>query len=133
MSYRMIIRSNLNAQDLVINASDPLETSLNYILTLNTNPSSLYFIESEYLLFRLYDCVKRVVQTSFNPGNCPIMFDSWSCWNSTPLARSCMKVVLTLSTLDLELTGLLKNIAEKTVLGGSILILTGGLCDGRYE
>ena len=84
MSYRMIIRSNLNTQDMVINVSDPLETSLKQILTLNTDPSSSYFIQSEYLLFRLYDCVKRVLQTSFHPGNCPVMFDSWSCWNSTP-------------------------------------------------
>ena len=81
---RMIIRSNMFSPDLVINASDSLEASLNSLLTQNTDPTSLYFIDSKYLLFRLYDCAERALQTSFQPGNCPIIFDSWSCWNSTP-------------------------------------------------
>ena len=84
MSARMIIRSNLKAPDLIINASDPLEASLNSLLSQNTNPSSIYFIDSEYLLFRLYDCAQRALQTSPQPDHCPIMFDSWSCWNTTP-------------------------------------------------
>ena len=81
---RMIIRSNLRSPDLVINASDPLEASLNNLLAQITDPSSLYFIESKYLFFRLFDCAQRALQTSFQPGNCPLIFDSWSCWNSTP-------------------------------------------------
>ena len=83
LSPRMIIRSNLRSPDLVINTSDNLDASLNSLLAQNIDPSSLYFIESEYLLSRLIDCGQRALQTSFQPGNCPIMFDSWSCWNST--------------------------------------------------
>ena len=36
----------------------------------------------EYLLTRLFDCVQRVSKTI--PGFCPLIFDSWSCFNSTP-------------------------------------------------
>ena len=36
----------------------------------------------EYLLSRLFDCVQRVSKTI--PGSCPLIFDSWSCFNSTP-------------------------------------------------
>ena len=84
MVPRMIIRSNLLSPDLVINASDPLGASLNSLLTQSIDPSSFFFIESEYLLFRLHDCAERALHTPFQPGHCPIMFDSWSCWNSTP-------------------------------------------------
>ena len=96
---RMIIRSNLRSPDLVINASDPLEASLNNLLAQITDPSSLYFIESKYLFFRLFDCAQRALQTSFQPGNCPLIFDSWSCWNSTPPGQDMYETCPSLANL----------------------------------
>ena len=79
----MIIRSNLEAPEIIIKETDPLEATLNSLLALNTDSSSVFYIKSEYILFRLFDCAKRALQTSYRQDNCPIMFDSWSCWNAT--------------------------------------------------
>ena len=80
----MIIRSNLEAPEIVITENDPIEATLNSLLHRNTDSTSIFYIKSEYILFRLFDCAKRALQSPYNPDNCPIMFDSWSCWNSTP-------------------------------------------------
>ena len=84
MTTKMIIRSNLEAPEIVIKENEPLEAILNSLLRRNTDPTSIFYIKSEYILFRLFDCAKRALQSSHEPGDCPIMFDSWSCWNSTP-------------------------------------------------
>ena len=79
----MIVRTNLDAPDFVIGDEDNLQSSLNNLLHLATDPTSKFFIDNEYILYRLFDCAKLALQKEDNPNSCPIMFDSWSCWNST--------------------------------------------------
>ena len=81
---RMIVRTNLASPDYVIEASDPLEESLSTLLNLSTDPSSLYLIDNKYILHRLLDCANRALQSRYQSDFCPVIFDSWSCWNSTP-------------------------------------------------
>ena len=80
----MIIRTNLNSPDFVINHKDSLKTRLNNLIRLATDPTSKFFIDSEYILYRLVDCAKNSLHKENNPLFCPITFDSWSCWNATP-------------------------------------------------
>ena len=83
MKPYMIVRTNLESPDFVISDEDSLQSSLNNLLRLATDPTSKYFIENEYILYRLLDCAKQSIQEEYNPNYCPIIFDSWSCWNST--------------------------------------------------
>ena len=82
----MIVRSNLNSSDTIITDSVPLKQSLEKLFSLVTNPESEYFIESEYLLYRLFSCTNRLLQATPKSEKlyCPFIFDSWSCFNSSP-------------------------------------------------
>ena len=81
---QMIVRPNLRSPDIIISAEESLKTTLSSLLKQITDPSSLYHIDSEYLLKRLMDCAKHALEQDYNSRNCPIIFDSWSCWTSTP-------------------------------------------------
>ena len=85
MKPYMIVRTNLDSPDFVIHDDDPLQISLNKILRLATDQSSNHFIDNEYILYRLLDCAKIALKSPANHNTCPIIFDSWSCWNSTEL------------------------------------------------
>ena len=82
----MIVRSNLNSSDIIITDSVPLKQSLEKLFSLVTNPESEYFIESEYLVYRLFSCTNRLLQATPKSEKpyCPFIFDSWSCFNSSP-------------------------------------------------
>ena len=80
----MIIRTNSEAPEIFLNKEDLQEANLNAILKDIIDPDSIYHVESEYILYRLVDCAKRAMEFSIIPaGYCPMIFDSWSCWNST--------------------------------------------------
>ena len=38
---------------------------------------------TEFTILRLLDCINRALQQPYDPENCPFIFDSWSCFNST--------------------------------------------------
>ena len=80
----MIIQATLNSSTLDIYNKDCLPSKIKDILNKVTDINSPYFIESEYLMSRLLNCFKSALSyESHDPQDCPIMFDSWSCWNST--------------------------------------------------
>ena len=79
----MIVKANIFSPDYVIMSDDLLEESLSTILNLSTARSSPYFIEKDYLFQRLIDCSKLAMQEEYPPLACPIIFDSWTCWNYT--------------------------------------------------
>ena len=80
----MIIQANLKSITLKIYEEDSLPSKINEYLTTVNDKDSPFFIESEYLMNRLLNCFKTALSyDSYNSQNCPIMFDSWSCWNST--------------------------------------------------
>ena len=83
MKLYMIVRTNLDSPNYVISDEEPLQSSLNNLLRLAADPTSIYFINNEYVLYRLLDCTKLALIQDAKPKACPIMFDSWSCWNST--------------------------------------------------
>ena len=80
----MIIRTNLIAPDVLINSTDKNEFNiqLEKLITEASDPSSIYYIEEDIFYRRLIDCTLRTVTQS--GLNCPLIFDSWSCYNSTP-------------------------------------------------
>ena len=78
----MIIRTNLHAEDIVIDEGHPWESSLETLLHEIVDPTSEHFISSEYMMYRLIECTSRIIHTN-NTFNCPLIFDSWSCFNST--------------------------------------------------
>ena len=88
MKPLIIVRSNLESSDITINDSDPLESSLETLFASVVDPNSPHFISSEYLMYRLIDCTSRIQATlssiSSDQKYCPIIFDSWSCFNATP-------------------------------------------------
>ena len=86
----MIVRSNLEAPDIIITRTDPLESSLESLFSTVMDPSSPHYIPTEYLMFRLIECTNRLTSNTTvtsdpsSSRHCPIIFDSWSCFNSTP-------------------------------------------------
>ena len=40
-----------------------------------------YIIKDEHMLHRFLDCTQRISVTI--PGKCPLIFDSWSCFNAS--------------------------------------------------
>ena len=56
----IVIRSNLESSDIIINDSDPLESSLETLFASVIDPNSPHFISSEYLMYRLIDCTSRI-------------------------------------------------------------------------
>ena len=81
---RMIIRSNLNTPDFEI-MEDTLEDFNKEFLTflrLISNKESKYYVNEDDIFQKLINCAQRVVNQSLE--GCPVIFDSWSCFNSTP-------------------------------------------------
>ena len=57
---------------------------MNFILGETVKNSSKYFIKSPYLLKRLHECVSKISATErFAGPHCPLIFDSWSCFDPT--------------------------------------------------
>ena len=79
----MIIRTNLIAPDILINSTDKnkFNIQLEKLITEASDPSSIYYIKEDIFYRRLIDCTLRTVTQS--GLNCPLIFDSWSCYNST--------------------------------------------------
>ena len=82
-SPKMIVRANLQSDDIIITADETLRTSLFEIIGNISDPTSPYHIDLEYIVTRLLDCMELALGQEYNPRNCPIIFDAWSCWNST--------------------------------------------------
>ena len=82
----MIIRTNLHSPDIFIDESLPLQSALENLLTEILDPSSSHFISSEYFLLRLIECTGRLNLSSVGgrSPHCPLIFDSWSCFNASP-------------------------------------------------
>ena len=80
----LIIRSNLYSPDIVIYPNDHVKEKIEQILSQVQYPSSIYYIILEYIRTRLKDCTKKALRSEYNPDHCPIIFDSWTCWKSTP-------------------------------------------------
>ena len=57
-SPKMIIRTNLDAPDIFI--EDTLDSSLLPALTEMMDPSSVHYIRSKYLLYRVVECTNRI-------------------------------------------------------------------------
>ena len=85
MGPKMIIRTNLRSPDIFIEESLPLQSALENLLTEILDPSSDHFISSEYFMLRLIECTGRLNLTSVDSSTplCPLIFDSWSCFNAS--------------------------------------------------
>ena len=80
----MIMRLKMEMPDILIGPEDSLNTTLSNVLQMTQDQTSPYHIDLDYILIRLLDCMTRVIHSKDEPTNCPLIFDSWSCWNSTP-------------------------------------------------
>ena len=91
MRPKMIVRTNVHAPDIIIDESHPLESSLETLLNEIIDPSSLHFISSEYIMYRLTECTSRLIHgvlSDSNSSHCPLIFDSWSCFNATQAGQN---------------------------------------------
>ena len=84
MNPLMVIRTNLEAPDFVIWDKESLSRNVSDLMNLISDHSSLYYVHDKYLLYRLLECTNLALNMSMDPSSCPLLFDSWSCWNSTP-------------------------------------------------
>ena len=82
----MIIRTNLISPDILINVTDKnqLNAQLEDIITQASNHNSSYYIQEDHFYQRMIDCTLRLAYTDPHVPRCPLIFDSWSCYNSTP-------------------------------------------------
>ena len=85
MEPKMIIRTNLRSPDIFIDESLPLQSALEKVLNEIMDPSSAHFISSKIFLLRLIECTGRINLTSLDSSSphCPLIFDSWSCFNAS--------------------------------------------------
>ena len=81
----IIMRINLDTPDILISHEDSLNTTLSNLIHMAQDSTSPYHIDHDYILIRLLNCISRGLHNEYIPTNCPLIFDSWSCWNSTPL------------------------------------------------
>ena len=81
----MIIRTNLHSPDIFIEESIPLQSAFENLLNEIMDPSSSHFISSKYFMLRLIECTGRLNLTSLDSSSphCPLIFDSWSCFNAS--------------------------------------------------
>ena len=81
----MIIRTNLRSPDIFIDESLPLQSALEMLLNEMMDPSSDHFMSSQYFILRLIECTGRINLTSLDSSSahCPLIFDSWSCFNAS--------------------------------------------------
>ena len=81
---RLIIRSNVAAPDMLISGDteEHFKSNFDDFLHLVRNETSELYLSDKYLLLRLLECVGRLCQIP--EGFCPLIFDSWSCFNSSP-------------------------------------------------
>ena len=79
----MIIRSNLKSPDVQIigNSSEEFNKNLFTFLHHVSDNRSQYYLGDDYLFHKLINCTKRVTDES--KDRCPLIFDSWSCFNAT--------------------------------------------------
>ena len=83
MVLEMIIRSSLTSKDVHI-LGDTEKTFYENLLTFLTqvkDNQSQHYQPDEYVFHRLIDCTQRVKND--DQDGCPVIFDSWSCFNST--------------------------------------------------
>jgi calcitonin receptor-like len=80
----IIIRSNLGASDVLISSEKPsdFENQISMFIEIIKNESSYFFIQDSYLFSRLLNCTKNI--SPISTGYYPRIFDSWSCFHSTP-------------------------------------------------
>ena len=79
-------RTNIDTPDIFIDESDPLESSLETLLNEMVDPTSSHYISSEYVMYRLIECTNRMNSyrnISLRSTMCPLIFDSWTCFNAT--------------------------------------------------
>ena len=82
--WEIIIRSHLDAPDVLISDGKLLhfESQISKFIEVANNESSSFFLKDPYLFSRLQNCTKSLPPTQ--PGHCPRIFDSWSCFHSSP-------------------------------------------------
>ena len=82
--WEIMIRPNLDAPDVLISDEKlpDFESQISQFIEFVKNESSSFFLKDSYLFNRLTNCTKRVTPTQ--PGQCPRIFDSWSCFHSAP-------------------------------------------------
>ena len=80
---RMIIRSNLNSPDVEVIGDNEKEFNDDFVkfLKLISDTTSEYYMAEDNIFNKLLNCAQRVVSQSSD--GCPLIFDSWSCFNST--------------------------------------------------
>ena len=80
----MIIRSNLNTPDFEIMEDTIEDFNKEFLsfLKLVSDRQSEYYMKEDDIFNKLIYCAKRVMNQSLE--GCPVIFDSWSCFNSTP-------------------------------------------------
>ena len=64
MGPLMIIRTNLQSEDIRIEATDPLEARLERLFSELRDPSSPHFIQSDYLFYRCRRTIFRIFPCS---------------------------------------------------------------------
>ena len=81
--FEMIIRSNMKSSDVHIvgETIHVFKERLFSFLDQINNRNSNHFIEDDYIFHKVLDCTQRV--TEMIPGSCPLIFDSWSCFNAS--------------------------------------------------
>jgi calcitonin receptor-like len=80
---KIIIRANLQSPDISISARNISDFKV-YIIEffkLVRENHSIFYLEDPYLFNRLIECTSRIQPTPVE--NCPLIFDSWSCFNPT--------------------------------------------------
>ena len=82
--WEIIIRSHLDAPDVLISDGKLLhfESQISKFIEVVKKESSSFFLKDPYLFSRLQNCTKSLPPTQ--PGHCPRIFDSWSCFHSSP-------------------------------------------------
>jgi len=76
----MLIRGSVHAPDVIIQAQnrDQFDLLVDHYMNLN---STTMVPPSSYLMERLLTCTNMVLDLP--PTSCPLVFDSWSCFNYT--------------------------------------------------
>lgn len=80
---KIIIRASLESPDIFITAKNMSEFKMyiSDLLKLISEKRSIFHMDDPYLIKRLLECTAKISPTP--DENCPLIFDSWSCFNST--------------------------------------------------
>ena len=111
----MIIRTNLHAPDVLIKSSDKKEFNLQLeqLISNASDPNSLFYIEDDILYRRLIDCTLRLVNSASHEEECPLIFDSWSCYNATKAGSMMLESCPSKPILNFDITKFSKKLCTE--------------------